>query len=344
MTRSFAVGVAGCGSIANDRHIPALQSLPNVEVAAVYDHRWETAEETATRHGVPRPFADLDDFVAEPLDFVTVASPPFTHADIAVPALEAGLDVLTEKPMAVDRADAREMVATADETGQQLGVVHNFLYADSVLRAKDLLASGAVGEVRYVKGFQLSSRERGLPEWYPDLPGGLFFDESPHLLYLMEYFLGDLSVRSATAQTVDAPRQLESMTATYDGALDRVGQLTMTFDAPLSEWFLVVVGTERVLVVDIFRDILLTFDSDGTHAPTDVLRTALSGTWQWTRGVVTSGLKSVRGDLYFGFDELAAGFVDSLDSDAEPPETGADGARILDHIYDTLDAAGVYEE
>lgn len=64
MTSRYEVGVAGCGKIANDRHIPALQSIPHFDVAAVYDHRWENAERTARKFDVPAPHDDIDEFVS----------------------------------------------------------------------------------------------------------------------------------------------------------------------------------------------------------------------------------------------------------------------------------------
>jgi predicted dehydrogenase len=337
VTRIKSVGVAGCGKIANDRHIPALQSLLNVSVDAVYDHRWTNAEHSAQRHGIENIYADVNEFVSSDFDFVTICTPPFAHKNVAVPAMETGVSVLTEKPMAVKLSDAEEMVDAADETGQALGVVHNFLYSSSVTEAKKLVRSGSIGDIQYIKGFQLSSSGRELPSWYSDLPGGLFFDESPHLLYLMEKFLGKLVIQNTEVKNTDTPRQVDSVTAAYRGEQDKIGQLSMVFNAPLSEWFLIVVGTKKILVIDIFRDILVKMKSDGTHSPIDVVRTAVSAMTQFSLGMVSSGISTLQGNLFFGFKSLASGFVQSMDENAEPPVTGEDGKRILEYIYDTVD-------
>lgn len=338
MNAKYVAGVAGCGTIANDRHIPVLQSLPQVDVRAVYDHRWENAEQTAETHNIPSVHDGIDSFVAEGMDFVTVCTPPFVHERVTVPALEAGVSVLTEKPMTVDIEAADAMISAAAEENEQLGVVHNFLYSSSVQKAKRLIDRGDAGTIKYVKGFQLSSSERELPSWYTELPGGLFFDESPHLLYLIEEFIGDLSVRGAELDRVDTPRQLDSVTATYRGNSGVTGQLTMVFNSPVSEWFLYVVGSEKIMIIDIFRDILVTLDSDGSHSPLDVTRTAVSAMGQFSMGMASSAIGTLRGDLFFGLDTLVNSYLHSLGSQDSPPVTGEDGRRIVERIYDTIEA------
>jgi hypothetical protein len=96
-------------------------------------------------------------------------------------------------------------------------------------------------------------------------------------------------------------------------------------------------------VVDIFRDILVQFTSDGSHSPVDVVRTAVSGMGQFTSGMVSSGLATLRGDLFFGFDRLSIQFAQSISSDSEPPITGTEGRQVLRRIYDTLEAGEMYK-
>lgn len=339
MTDTYRVGVVGCGSIATERHIPAIEANDRTTLRAVYDHKWSNAETTAETYDVPYAYDDYDALLDSGIDFVTVATPPFAHADRTTAALRAGVDVLCEKPMAVTLSDAQSMIDAADESGRTLGIVHNFLYSNSLRKVDRMAANGTLGTVRYAKGFQLSSPRRDLPSWYTDLPGGLFFDESPHLLYLMERFVGTLDLESSTAQRAPADAQsLKSVTATFRGREDKVGQLTMIFDAPLSEWFLFVVGTRRLVVVDIFRDILLTFDREDSHSPLQVLKVLLSGTGQAVAGALSSGLDVLRGDLYFGFGELLSRYTAALDSNGEPPVTGADGYRILRTVHDVVES------
>lgn len=331
---TYSVGVAGCGSIATERHIPAIQRNDAVELVALYDHKYPNAEQAAASFDVSRAHDDFGAFL-DGLDMVTIATPPFVHADLSVRALTSGTHVLCEKPMAVEKPDADRMLDTADESDATLGIVHNFLFSNSMERAKRLVRTGQVGDVQYVKGFQLSSPARGLPRWYTDLPYDLFFDESPHLLYLMEHFVGDLTPQHVRPE-FDGD-QLRSLTATFDGATDRIGQLTMHFDAPLSEWYFFVVGTEQVLVVDVFRDVLYQFGRETTHSPREVLFVSLSAVRQILWGIGKSGLRLVRDDLYFGFDTLFDRFVNTVRRGREPPVTAHDGHRIFETTYGVIE-------
>lgn len=330
----FSVGVAGCGAIATERHIPVIEKNERATLHSVYDHKFPNAERVARRFDIPGTYDEYESFL-EDIDVVTVAAPPFAHHDLTVPALESETHVLCEKPFAVEKADAEAMVEAAENSTARLGIVHNFLFANSVRKARELVRTGQVGEIQYVKGFQLSSPSRGLPSWYTELPYDLFFDESPHLLYLMEEFVGELAPRHVEPQFDD--ERLQSLTATFSGERERVGQLTMLFDAPLSEWYLAVIGTERVLVVDIFRDVLYTVDREYSHSPLDVLQTSLSAIFQISAGIVKSGVRLVTDDLYFGFDELFERYLRAVDTGGELPVSEADGYRIFETMYEVIE-------
>ena len=330
----YTVGVAGCGAIATERHVPAIQANDATELVSVYDHKYPNAERAASTFDVDNAFDDYDAFL-ETVDIVTIATPPFVHADLTVSALEAGTHVLCEKPMAVEKEDAQRMLEADRDHDARLGLVHNFLFSHSMRKARRLVDQGDVGNVQYVKGFQVSSPSRGLPSWYTDLPYDLFFDESPHFLYLMDRFIGRPTPEHVEPEFRDG--QLRSLTATLSGDGGRVGQLTMHFNAPLSEWYLFIVGDRKILIVDIFRDILFQFGRETSHSATEVLLVSLSAVRQILQGVAKSGVRLLRDDLYFGFNELLDRYIHALQYGTDLPVSAADGHRIFESTYDIIE-------
>jgi len=342
MSQELRVGVIGCGWVGANRHVPSYKRDGRVVVQAVYDRNIEKARQIAEKNGIQRAHDTMDSFLEENLDIVSICTPPWTHADLATDVLRAGVNVLTEKPMAMSPSEAQRMVDVAEKTGQTLGVVHNFLYATSMQEARQKIASGEAGEIKSVGGFQTSSPRRHLPSWYPDLPGQLFYDESPHLLYLLQEFLGDFGIDSVTLQQIPNKKQeVQTVNANFKSTAGQTGTITMVFDAPLSEWHVMIICEDKVFVVDIFRDICLEFDEEEAHNAKDVVGTSLSAITQETFGMATSGIRMATDNLLFGMGELTSRYIDSVITNTEPPVTGSEGAEIVDIMHDILKAGGI---
>ncbi len=181
------VAAFGAGWVTTARHIPTMQADPGFEVVALVDRRGDRAATAARRLGVPRwaeasspaelPF--LDD-----VDAIT-GTAPFAHHEIIKAALEAGKAVLTEKPFTMTVAEGEELREIARGRAVTLAVVHNFQFARSVRKLQRWIAAGRIGTPRAIWAVQLSNPKRRLPAWFDELPLGLFYDESPHLLYLV---------------------------------------------------------------------------------------------------------------------------------------------------------------
>jgi predicted dehydrogenase len=282
----------------------------------------------------------MDAFLDEGLDIVSICTPPWTHCPLALQALQHGCHVLTEKPMAMSSEEAAAMIDVARRAGTSLCVSHNFLFSRSMLKAEKLIQTGRVGTIQHVVGLQLSSPSRRLPAWYANLPGGLFFDEAPHLLYLMHRFLGALQVDFASVDEArSGPQPVAHVEARLSGATAS-GLLSMTFLAPVSEWVLLVVGSQRVLMLDVFRDILTVLRPDGSHSPPEVLASSLSFGLGLARGFLTSGSLYARRRLLYGHDVLIRRFVDSVFKGDPPPVSGEDGREIVEVMNGILRTAG----
>ena len=123
------------------------------ELAWLCDLSAEQRERFASRYPEARLTADFDEMLADDsLEAVIVATPVVTHAELAKRALEAGKHVLVEKPPALTGGEVEELVASAEEHSRVLMPGHLLLYHPGVIRLKELIRSGELGDVLYVYG------------------------------------------------------------------------------------------------------------------------------------------------------------------------------------------------
>jgi predicted dehydrogenase len=320
----------GTGWVATARHIPAFKRDRRARIVAVFDRDDAKAKNVARQFKAPQHSNNLDDFLRTPIAAVAICTPPMTHAEAIEAALQAGKHVLVEKPMTLTANEGRALEALANEKGLLLCPSHNFLFSHSVRKVEALLRNGEAGTVQWAMGIQLSSWRRRLPTWYGTLPGGLFFDEAPHLLYLMQRFLGHLEVEHAWQTTPkDQSQSLsERVEARLAGAYG-AGYLTMWSGAPLSEWLFVLCCSRAVLVIDLFRDILVHLPPEKAHNASDVLGVTINGTSQAWRGVWSSGVRLIRRRQFYGHDRLVQAFLDSVVDGTPSPTTAQDGWQVV---------------
>jgi 1,5-anhydro-D-fructose reductase (1,5-anhydro-D-mannitol-forming) len=189
-------GVAGCGWVARDYVLPALDAVPSCEVVALLDPdpgqlaAIETAP-TAGRH------TSLDAFLGEPdLEAVYVAAPNHLHAPLVGAAARAGKHVLCEKPMAPTLEEAERMVTACERAGVVYATAFDQRFHAAHRRLRDLVEDGALGTVSSARIHYACWLP---PEWSEDnwradperAGGGAFMDLAPHGLDLLRYVLGE---------------------------------------------------------------------------------------------------------------------------------------------------------
>jgi len=195
MSDVIKVGVIGAGGIGSQVHIPAYKALPGVEIVAVADTNLERAQKVAKENGIPHAFADYRDLLAlDGISVVSVCTPNAFHAQQSIAALEAGKNVLCEKPMAIRVEDANAMVETAKRTGKLLmiGLTNRFRADFQTMR--QYVRDGLLGEIYYIKAGWL--RRSGIPgygSWFTnkDLAGGgCLLDIGVHFLDIAMWISG----------------------------------------------------------------------------------------------------------------------------------------------------------
>lgn len=201
---TIKVGIIGCGGIANGKHMPSLATVPGVEQVAFCDIVPERAEKAAKEYGakgakVYGSYAEL--LNAGGLDSVHVCTPNASHSEIAIAALEAGLHVMCEKPMAKTAEGARKMVEVAKRTGKLLTVGYQSRYRADSQYLKKMIDDGDLGEVYMAKAHAI--RRRAVPTWGVFLDaeqqgGGPLIDIGTHALDLTLWLMGNYEIESVT--------------------------------------------------------------------------------------------------------------------------------------------------
>ena len=149
--KKVKIAVIGCGTIANNAHIPAYLKNPNVEITYFCDIIAQRAQDAVEKYGCGKAVEDYRELLnSDEVDAVSVCTPNNVHAEIAMAFLRAGKDVLCEKPAARTYSEALEMQKVQHETGHILtiGVCNRFNTA--VNRIKKAIDAGELGEVYHV--------------------------------------------------------------------------------------------------------------------------------------------------------------------------------------------------
>ncbi len=317
MAQPIRIGVVGLGWVGQHRHIPTLRADSSFKLVGVADRRGERASSLAktiagVEAGKGERLADIG--WIDDVEAVSIATAPMAHHDLVCEALDRGLHVITEKPFAISVAEGTAMRDAARKNDKRLAVVHNFQFARSMKRLADDLASGRIGPLRGIRALQLGNPSRRLPEWYEDLPLGLFYDESPHLLYLLESVAGRLElVKAVCAESRAGKSTPDQLDAWFKSErADCPITLSCNFESSVSEWYLLVHGEKGVGIVDVFRDIYVRLRNDRSHSTSDVIRTSLLATGQHWWQHVTSGVPHLFGKLRYGNDEVFGRFARAI--------------------------------
>lgn len=151
------LAIVGTGGMAN-RHAQCYKEIPGCQIVACVDVNRERAEAFAAKYDIPIVFESIDELIAQAtFDAVSIVTPDAFHAPQSIQCLKAGKHVLCEKPLALDYADAKKMVAAAKKAGV-INMV-NLSYRDwpALQAVASVVQAGAIGEIRHVEANYLQS-------------------------------------------------------------------------------------------------------------------------------------------------------------------------------------------
>jgi predicted dehydrogenase len=168
--KTIGIGIVGAG-FARTTQIPGFRNCPRARVVAIASQRRERAASVAQEFGIEHVASDWRELVErDDVDLVSVVTPPSTHMEITLAALERGKAVLCEKPMAMNAAEARRMTERASEAGVVALIDHELRFLNSRRKMRAMLHSGAIGTVRHCN-YVFRSDYRGVLgnwDWWSD--------------------------------------------------------------------------------------------------------------------------------------------------------------------------------
>ena len=222
-----------------------LHEVPDVEVAAICDLREDALAKVGRRFpAVPRTSSYDDVLADDSVDAVAIATAVGTHANLVRDALQAGKHVFVEKPLAPSLAEAEELHDEATRRGLALMVGHTFLYSPPVNAVRELIRSGAVGDIYFVS---MSRVNLGIHQ--RDV--SVLWDLGPHDFSILRYWLGETPTHvSAVCRGCVFPANPDVAFVNLEFPSGVIAHVELSWLAPSKLRRTTVVGSDRMVVYD----------------------------------------------------------------------------------------------
>ena len=331
------VAVVGGGFIAQSVHIPCLLKCRNAKLVAVCDKNEELARNVATRFRVNSSYADFAEMLREnKLDAVDICTSINTHASLAIQAMEAGCNVLVEKPMALNTREADEMINTSRKNQAKLGVVHDMLFGLAIMKMKAIVKKGAIGRVVGIEikqGFPPKDFPPLLDKthWWHKLPGGVFGDTLPHPIYLAREFLGDIELVSVHTTKIGNLKHMrfDEVRIILEGR-SGVGIISSSCNWP-SLMMVDIFGTKMNIHGNLYNSVVITYKGKSNMGKGSPPRRAienLNQIFQILTSTASTSAKVILGK-HGGHRIVLTRFIESIRNGTELPTSAEDGRKVV---------------
>lgn len=334
-------GVVGGGWMA-ETHARALAAAPQTRLVAIADYpRTRTnasrGQALASKYGVETHYDDYRRLFDDPrVEIVLVSLPNVLHAEVALAALDAKKHVVVEKPLCFSLDDADRMLALARQNRRIIGYAEELCFCPKLVRAKELVSSGAIGELFFVK--QIEAHAGPYSDWFFDptlAGGGALMDMGCHSVEYARWMFGKAPVRRVTARMQTF---LHKERTTPSGTLEDHVLVHLEWDDGKSAllesgWALQggmesisrLQGTRGVLDVDLLGgNGMELFSMDGSSsAGVFAGWTRPDYEWLWQNG----------------YPQELTEFARAVREERTPSESGADGRAVLEIIWAAYESA-----
>ena len=256
------IGIVGCGHI-SDTHIKSWNKTKNSEVVALFDINKELLETKAKKYGITNTYTSLEEII-DACEVLDVCTPPQTHFSICLQIINAGKDLLIEKPLVTDVDEWEQLKKAIDEKGVKVGLCHNLKFNLSVQNAKKKIDNGEIGQLLRINRYFLTHPDtdrmlRGNLHWSHKLPGGRWYETMPHELYITHFFAGWSELDNVTA--------LSTPNATEGAPADEVcftlsnNKVISTYhyssNSKQNKRYIEFIGSKGIITLDVLSDMML---------------------------------------------------------------------------------------
>lgn len=272
-------GIIGCGNVTEVKSGPAFNKIAHSGLVAVMRRNGDKAKDYAQRHGVPKWYDDADRLINDDeVNAIYIATPPSSHEEYAIRAMEAGKPVYLEKPMTLDAASAKRIADASRSTGVKLCVAHYRREQPLFCAVKSMIDEGKIGRVQTVAMDMQQPHQSKLiaqteENWRIDPAvsgGGLFHDLAPHQLDLMVYFFGEPQQASGLSCNTGGWYKADDTTSgqiVFDKGILFHGY--WCFAAQQSSDYCMITGTEGEIKFSVFGQAPLVITKNGKEERRD---------------------------------------------------------------------------
>jgi len=332
------IGIVGCGLISTLKFIPYTKSLKNrVILAGICDLNEKILKQAADRFCIRDTYTKLEDMLeSKHPDAIILCTPPKTHADLAIAAMERGAHVLVEKPMALTEEDCKKMNQTAVRYGKKLGVMHNQAFNPAFEKACRMVAEGKIGRFLGIRVFLMTSihdMTEDKEHWAHKLPGGMVGETGPHAVYLSLGFLK--KVRNIELQMKKHLPEYPWVIAEdirFDLIADNgLSSIVLVYGSDQTTAELDIIGTRGLLKVDLQTRILVHHIRPHIHTRISsgaALKSVVSAVRQTVSSFIGNGIQYVFSKNLDGHFIGINRFLDYLEDKADFPASGEVGQEV----------------
>jgi predicted dehydrogenase len=334
--KKLKVGLIGSQFISHI-HALSLKRCPDAELIAVASHTPGNAEKFAGRNAIPHHFTDYKKLLAMPeLDMIVVGVPNDLHCQVTLDAAAAGKNVVMEKPLCLNLAEADKMIEACRKAKVKLMYAEELCFTPKYVRLKKLLDSGALGEPTLIKQSEKHDGPHASHFWDVNRSGGgVTMDMGCHAIEFFRWMLGRPPIKSVYAHM--STHVHKDKTSGDDNALlilefagGAIGLAEESWTKPGGmDDRAEVYGSKGVAYADLLHgNSIQTYSATGYDYAVE--KAASTKGWSFT---------IYEEEWNYGFPQEMAHFVDCVLNDKQPLVTGVDGRAVLEVIFAAYESA-----